>query len=163
MKKLLSLIAVILAFSSVMFAQDAKKESNLKNNFKLYGFVRNYFAFDSRESVSGTGDLFYYMPKDVNMVNGEDLNATPSFTALALTSRLGVDVAGYNIGNVHFGAKIEGDFYAGLSKSSAANAADFFPGNTSVSGTAQARLRQAYATVTWKDLPFAGDKKASVA
>ena len=64
MKKLLSLIAVTLAFSSVMFAQDTKKESNLKNNFKLYGFVRNYFAFDSRESVSGTGDLFYYLPKD---------------------------------------------------------------------------------------------------
>ena len=163
MKKLLSLIAVTLAFSSVMFAQDTKKESNLKNNFKLYGFVRNYFAFDSRESVSGTGDLFYYLPKDVNMVNGEDLNATPSFTALALTSRLGVDVTGYNIGNVHFGAKIEGDFYAGLSKSSAANATDFFPGNTSVSGTAQARLRQAYATVTWKDLTLAGEQKASVA
>ena len=164
MKRLLSLIALALAFSSAAFAQDAKQEATPKNNFKLYGFIRNYFIFDSRESVSGTGDLFYYLPKDVSLnANGEDLNATSSLRFLALTSRLGVDVSGYNIGNVHFGAKIEGDFYSGLSKSSASNVSDFFPGNTSISGTAQARLRQAYATVTWKDLPLAGEQKASVA
>ena len=164
MKKLLSFIAIALAFSSAAFAQDAKQEPAPKNNFKLYGFIRNYFIFDSRESVSGTGDLFYYLPKDVSLnANGEDINATSSFRFLALTSRLGVDVSGYNVGNVHFGAKIEGDFYSGLSKSSASNVSDFFPGNTSISGTAQARLRQAYATVTWKDLPLAGEQKASVA
>ena len=164
MKKLISFIAIALAFSSAAFAQETKQEPAPKNNFKLYGFIRNYFIFDSRESVSGTGDLFYYLPKDVSLnSNGEDLNATSSLRFLALTSRLGVDVSGYNIGNVHFGAKIEGDFYSGLSKSSASNVSDFFPGNTSISGTAQARLRQAYATVTWKDLPIAGEQKASVA
>jgi hypothetical protein len=103
--------------------------------------------------VSGTGDLFYYLPKDVALNDaGEDINATSSFRALALTSRLGVDVSGYSIGNVHFGAKIEGDFYSGLSNSSNANAGKFFPGNTKISGTAAARLRQAYATITWKEL-----------
>ena len=164
MKKLISFIAIALAFSSAAFAQETKQEPAPKNNFKLYGFIRNYFIFDSRESVSGTGDLFYYLPKDVSLnANGEDINATSSFRFLALTSRLGVDVSGYNVGNVHFGAKIEGDFYSGLSKSSASNVSDFFPGNTSISGTAQARLRQAYATVTWKDLPLAGEQKASVA
>jgi hypothetical protein len=103
--------------------------------------------------VSGTGDLFYYLQKDVALNDaGEDINATSSFRALALTSRLGVDVSGYSIGNVHFGAKIEGDFYSGLSNSSNANAGKFFPGNTKISGTAAARLRQAYATITWKEL-----------
>ena len=136
-----------------------------KNNFKLYGFIRNYFAFDSRESVSGTGDLFYYLPKDENFVDGIDLNATPSFRFLALTSRLGVDVSGYQMGNVHFGAKIEGDFYSGLS---ATTVKGYFPANSKdegskISGTATARLRQAYATVTWKDLPMGDDQKASVA
>ncbi|MBR4300110.1 MAG: hypothetical protein IKT59_10415 [Bacteroidales bacterium] len=168
MKILSKILSVaLLSFCALnMSAADKEQKAEPKNNFKLYGFVRNYFAFDSRESVSGTGDLFYYMPKDVNMVNGEDLNATPSFTALALTSRLGVDVTGYNIGNVSFGAKIEGDFYAGLSavdKTKQPNIANYFPGNTNISGTATARLRQAYATVTWKDLPLAGDQKASVA
>ena len=156
MKKTLTFLFAILLTASV-FAQEQPK-----NNFKLYGFIRNYFIFDSRESVSGTGDLFYYLPKDVSMKDGIDINDTPSFVYLSLTSRLGVDVSGYSIGNTHFGAKIEGDFYSGLSNSSSASASTYFPGNTKISGTAQARLRQAYATVTWKDLPMNDDKKASV-
>ena len=156
MKKTLTFLFAILLTASV-FAQEQPK-----NNFKLYGFIRNYFIFDSRESVSGTGDLFYYLPKDVSMKDGIDINDTPSCVYLSLTSRLGVDVSGYSIGNTHFGAKIEGDFYSGLSNSSSASASTYFPGNTKISGTAQARLRQAYATVTWKDLPMNDDKKASV-
>ena len=148
-----------------MSAVEPDQKSEPKNHFKLYGFIRNYFIYDSRESVSGTGDLFYYLPKDVKMneAGTEDLNATSSFRFLALTSRLGVDVTGYQIGNVAFGAKIEGDFYSGLSNSSNANASVYFPGNTKISGTATARLRQAYATVTWKDLPLNEEQKASVA
>ena len=129
MKRLLTFIALALAFSVAVDAQEAKKEQAPKNNFKLYGFVRNYFVYDSRESISGTGDLFYYLPKDVNMKDGIDINDESSFRFVALTSRLGVDVTGYSIGNVHFGAKIEGDFYAGLSNSSNAKATEYFPSN----------------------------------
>ena len=141
-------------------AAEKDQKAALKNNFKLYGFIRNYFIYDSRESVSGTGDLFYYLPKDVNYnALGEDLNDASSFRFLALTSRLGVDVSGYSLGNVHFGAKIEGDFYSGLS--SASDTKGYFPSNSKISGTATARLRQAYATITWKEL--GEDKKNSVA
>ena len=152
MKKVLFLLSVL--FSLTAFAAEpAPKAAAPKNNFKLYGFIRNFFIYDSRESVSGTGDLFYYLPKDVSLNQaGEDVNATSSFRFLALTSRLGVDVSGYSINNVHFGAKIEGDFYSGLSNSSNEKASVYFPGNTKISGTATARLRQAYATVIWKDL-----------
>ena len=167
-KTVLILFAMILA--SPIFAgskaekmSDTQVKDHLQNHFKFYGFIRNYFVYDSRESVSGTGDLFYYLPKDVEPIaDGSDKNDASSFRFLALTSRLGVDVSGYNIGNVHFGAKVEGDFYSGLSNSSSANASYYFPGNTKISGTAQARLRQAYATVTWKDLPMCKDQKASV-
>ena len=152
---LLSLCAVNSA------ASEPEQKAEPKNNFKLYGFVRNYFIYDSRESVSGTADLFYYLPKDVSMKDGIDISDESSFRFVALTSRLGVDVTGYNIGNVHFGAKIEGDFYAGLSNSTNSNATVYFPGNSKISGTAQARLRQAYATVTWKELGKEG--KNSVA
>lgn len=107
---------------------------------KWYGFIRNYFAYDTRESSAGTEDLYYYMPKDENIVAGEDLNAIPSFRFAALTSRLGVNVSGYEVEGYKIGAKIETDFYSGLS---------------GVTGTATLRLRQAYATVakdgrTWK-------------
>ena len=152
-------------------AQEAEKKSapvkeHLQNHFKLYGFIRNYFVFDSRESKAGTGDLFYYLPLDnkwntsnVNNPAREDLNASPNFRFLALTSRVGFDVSGYYIGNLHFGAKIEGDFYSGLSKLTTNTG---FSGNTNVSGTAQARLRQAYVTLTWKDLWFDYEEKANV-
>ena len=158
------LSAALLSLCSVnSAAAEPEQKTEPKNHFKLYGFVRNYFIYDSRESVSGTADLFYYLPKDVSMKDGIDINDESSFRFVALTSRLGVDVTGYSIGNVHFGAKIEGDFYAGLSNSTNANATVYFPSSTKISGTAQARLRQAYATVTWKDLPMGEDQKASVA
>ena len=161
---LLTLILTLPAFAEVKVqkASDAPVKEHLQNHFKFYGFIRNYFVYDSRESVSGTGDLFYYLPKDENIQDGIDVNDTPSFRFLALTSRLGVDVSGYYIGNVHFGAKFEGDFYSGLSNSSNANASVYFPGNSKISGTATARLRQAYATITWKDLPLGKEDKASV-
>ena len=152
---------LILSAALLSLCASAAEKAEPKNNFKLYGFIRNYFIYDSRESVSGTGDLFYYMPKDVNMKDGIDIHDQASFSYLSLTSRLGVDVSGYYVDNVHFGAKIEGDFYSGLSNSSNANAGVYFPGNTKISGTATARLRQAYATVTWKDL--GEEKQNSVA
>lgn len=107
----------------------------LKNNFRFYGFIRNYTPFDTRESTAGSGDLFYWVPKDQSLnAYGEDLNARPSFRMLALTSRVGVDISGYWIGDNEFGGRIEADFYAGL---------------TGSTGTAQLRLRQAYMTLRW--------------
>ena len=158
----MSLLLTVSAFAAEPSAKETPVKDHLQNHFKLYGFIRNYFIYDSRESVSGTADLFYFLPKDRSMKDGIDVNATPSFRFLALTSRLGVDVSGYHIGNVYFGAKVEGDFYSGLSSSSNSNATVYFPGNTKISGTAQARLRQAYATITWKDLPLTEQQKASV-
>lgn len=162
-KTILTILALVLA--SPIFAQEAPKteapvKEHLQNHFKFYGFIRNYFIYDSRESVAGTGDLFNYIPKDVKLNGaGEDINAQSSFKFLALTSRVGVDVSGYYIGNVHLGAKVEADFYNGLSKATAGNG---LPSTTSMTGTAALRLRQAYATITWKDLPM-GEDKANVA
>lgn len=151
-KTVITLLASVLAFPMFAAEPEAKSEApvkeHLQNHFKFYGFIRNYFTFDTRESVSGTGNLFYYLPKDESLNSkGEDLNAQSSFRFLALTSRVGVDVSGYYINNVHFGAKVEADFYSGLS---------------GVTGTATLRLRQAYTTVTWKDLMLGGEPKASV-
>ena len=50
----------------------------------------------------------------MNQDGSLDLNEHSSFRFVALTSRVGLDVAGYQMGNVHFGAKVEADFYAGL-------------------------------------------------
>ena len=103
---------------------------------KLYGFIRNYYAFDTRESVAGTEDFFFYLPKDENTVDGTDLNGQPSFRFAALTSRVGLNVTGYEYNGFKMGAKIETDFYNGLSGST---------------GTAVLRLRQAYVTIGKND------------
>ena len=151
MKKIISLFA---AAAMLLPAFGANAESGVKkefkNHFKFYGFIRNYFAVDTRESVAGTGDLFYYLPKDVNMNEdgSQDLNQQASFRFLSLTSRIGVDVSGYQVGRTKFGAKVETDFYAGLSNK--------------INGTAQLRLRQAYMTIGWDDLKMGEDGKASV-
>jgi hypothetical protein len=135
MKKIFIALVALAALSVSALAQDAPKLQ-----FKPYGFVRNYFAYDSRVSTAGTEDFYYWMPKDVKMVGGEDVNNVSSFRFAALTSRLGLDIVGYEIDGYKISARFETDFYSGLT------------GNT---GTAQLRLRQAFVTVakdqrTWK-------------
>lgn len=122
------IIASLAAFS--LCASLAAQET--KPQVKIYGFIRNYATVSTRESVAGVEDFFYYVPKDENIVNGVDLNEHTSATFAALTSRLGVDVTGYQVNDLKFGAKIETDFYSGVS---------------GVTGTATLRLRQAYVTV----------------
>ena len=94
MKKLIAIAALALTCATA-FAQPEK-------HFKVYGFIRNYFAFDTRENVALTEDFFTYLPKDRNLnTAGEDLNANPNFKFAALTSRLGIDVLGYEDNWVH--------------------------------------------------------------
>lgn len=99
---------------------------------KPYGFVRTYFAFDTRESVAGTEDFFFYLPKDENIKDGVDLNEQNTFRFASLTSRLGVNLVGFEYDGYKVGGKIETDFYNGVS---------------GVTGTAVLRLRQAFATI----------------
>ena len=124
---------------------DASAKIEKPSHFKFYGFIRNYFAFDSRESKSGTKDLFYYIPKDEALnANGEDMNANPTFRFLAITSRVGLDVKDYQFGKTKVGAKIETDFYC-------------MNGNVAV-----LRLRQAYATLGWDGLGKDGKQSTSL-
>ena len=158
MKKSIILIALCTLFLVPAFgAQDstkvAKKEavkSHLKQHFKPYGFIRNYFTFDSRESMSGTGDMYNYQPKDVSPnAYGDDLNAISTFRFLSLTTRVGLNIVGYQWRGTEFGAKIEADFYAGLDKVGS--------GTHKLTGTAQFRLRQAYLTLGWDSLKMGKD------
>lgn len=129
----------LIVFSAAALLSVAAMAGEKDGKIQLYGFVRTYAAYDSRESLSSIEDLFYYMPLDRDMAGNNDLNAVNSFRFAALTSRLGVDVKGYEFGGWDMGAKIEADFYAGVS---------------GVTGTAQLRLRQAYVTFAHDDLSF---------
>ena len=131
------------AFASEPAGETAKTEK--PSHIKFYGFIRNYFAFDTRESKAGTKDLFYYLPKDEALnAKGEDMNAQSTFRFLAITSRFGLDIKDYQIGNTNVAAKIETDFYC-------------MNGNVAV-----LRLRQAFATLSWKDLGKENSQSASL-
>ena len=101
------LAAALLAAS---LCGSAAAQDNTAVQFKPYGFIRNYLVVDSRESIYGTDDFFYYVPKDRNIVGGEDLNGQTTFSYGAITSRLGLDVTGYQINGWKVAGKIEGDF-----------------------------------------------------
>ena len=66
---MLCAVSCSLMWAAPADSTDIKKKevvSHLKQHFKPYGFIRNYFTFDSRECIAGTGDLYFYMPKDEN-------------------------------------------------------------------------------------------------
>ena len=117
---------------------------------ELYGFVRNYFTYDSRSCVQSNEGLFNMLPNDVNYApNGDDLNAIPSVRFLSMTTRLGLNVKGPEMFGAKSTAKIESDF-CGASSGTAFNL----------------RIRQAYTKLAWEqsDLlvgqawhPMAGD------
>ena len=130
-KILLSLFAALSALGQG-FVCSGQDETPAQ--FKLYGFVANYMVFDTRDVSAGTQDLFFFMPKDVKMSGDVDLNANPSFRMLTLTSRLGLNVTGYRIGDTKVSANVEGDFYC-------------------MNGAAATlRLRHAYMGILWDNL-----------
>ena len=133
MKKLLLLTLAALPIGSAAFAQE---ETPAK--FKLYGFIRNYTIVDTREVKAGTNDLYFYMPQDVNLApdGTTDLNQGINWRSLSLTTRLGLDVSGYQFGSMSIGGKVEADFYS-------------LNGTGTAQTIAQLRLRQAFVALGW--------------
>ena len=134
MKKTLLISLAALLTGSAAFAEGEETPAK----FKLYGFIRNYTIVDTREVKAGTGDLYFYMPQDINMAadGATDLNAGINWRSLSLTTRLGLDVSGYQFGSMKLGGKVEADFYS-------------FNGSDSSNRIAQLRLRQAFVNLGW--------------
>lgn len=141
-KVIISILMMAVAFNAVAASDAASKaekkeavKAAVNDHLKFYGFIRNYFSYDSRACKAGTGDLFMHLPMDVKEgTSGQDINAVGSYHFLAFTSRFGLDVKGFSAGNWDFGAKLEADFYTF---------------NSSSNTTAQFRLRQAFLTAKW--------------
>ena len=135
MKKIAIALAALALVPAGLSAQETA------SHFKPYGFVRNYAFVDSRATKSITEDMFFFVPLDKKEVNGQDVNAVSSFNYQAITTRLGLDVLGYQFGGTKINGKIEADFYCLNSG-----------GNT---GTL--RMRQAYIDLLWDKRGHDGD------
>ena len=122
---------VFMAVLAAMFFGGAKAQE--KPSGKLYGFIRNYACFDTRESLTSNSEQFYYMPKDEKLdAAGNDINEQPNFMLLSITTRLGLNITGPEFLGAKTSAKIESDF------------AGFGTSNTVL------RIRQAYAKMEWE-------------
>ena len=132
MKKILPWLFAALSALGPEIVCSGQDETSVK--FRPYGFIANYMVFDSREVDADAQDMFFFMPQDVRMSGDVDENAVPSFRMLSLTSRLGLNVSGYRIGDLQVSGNIDGDFYC-------------------MSGsTATFRLRNAYMGLLWDNL-----------
>ena len=126
MRKTLLMAALMAMFVGGASAQE-------KPSVKLYGFVRNYACYDTRESLTSNSEQFYYMPKDEKLdPNGDDINKQSNIMLLSITTRLGLNITGPEFLGAKTSAKIEADF------------AGFGTSNTVL------RIRQAYAKMDWE-------------
>ena len=108
-----------------------------KVELKPYGFVRNYFYYDSRQTYNSNASLFEQLPKDEAMavtIDGDeyDKNSESEINFLCITTRLGLD-AKTRLQKTNVAAKIEADF-CGISGSNF-----------------MVRLRQAYFKLDWME------------
>ncbi|MBQ6238589.1 MAG: hypothetical protein IJK07_10285 [Bacteroidales bacterium] len=135
-----------MAQSGAVDTSAAKK--TVQKSIKPYGFIRNYFNYDSRKTVTVCGGEYLMIPSDEDWANSGiavppnaalpeeweadyDRNAVPQAHFLALSSRFGIDATGPELFGAKSSAKLEGDF------------AGFGTTNTVF------RLRLAYAKLTW--------------
>jgi len=125
------LVILISIIANQSFAQEVEEK---KIDFKLSGFIRSDFYYDSRQNVEALEGLLHIYPKDINLdPNGNDLNAESSIGLVDIASRLTGTITGPDV----FGAKLLGylevDFTGGI---------DGF--------TARVRLRNAYSKLSWE-------------
>lgn len=120
---------LLLAALCMTLAGQAQKKNF---SYKFYGQVRGELFYNSRANAEIVDGLFHLYPLDVKPdADGNDLNATANGSFYVLYSRLGVDVAGPNIGKAVTTAKLEADFRG------------------SGSSWAMLRIRHAYVNLDW--------------
>lgn len=149
MKKLaltiLSLIVVGTVLAQNTETKDAPKapdKGSAKVKVTPYGFVRNYFNYDSRNTYVSNGGEYNMIPYDEKWnaseadceamgVERADMNAVPQAHFLALTTRIGLKLAGPEVLGAKSSGQIEGDF-GGFSTTNSVF-----------------RIRQAYLKLNW--------------
>ncbi len=133
MKKLL-IIFLFLNIVQQTYSQDTNIVVKKKIGFKLSGFVKTDFWFDTRKTANAREEIFSVFPKDIELdALGNDINAASSFNFSVITSRLAVKIDGFDA----FGAKTFGYIEADFSGISNATIATF-------------RLRHAFLQLNWK-------------
>lgn len=130
------MLASVIALLSVASTSNAQSHLiKLTNHLEPYGFFRASAIFDARDSKADAEDLFYYIPYDKKInLEGNDVWFNPSLKMSAVTTRLGVNLTGFQYGSFNVTGKLETDFYL------------------MIGGSASLRLREAYLKFNWDNL-----------
>ncbi len=108
--------------------------TTLKQHFKLSGFIKSNYWFDTRKVDGSRDDLFLYYPKKpVYDVQGLDINNGFNANYSAINTRLTLTITGPELLNAKVTGLIESD-YTGVT-------------NADIDGL---RLRHAYILMKWK-------------
>lgn len=127
MKKISFLISLFILSFVHLNAADSQL------SYKLYGFIRNDFYYNSRLNEEGIDGIYHYFPKPVSLnPDGSDANAVPNAEMISVATRIGIDFKSIDILGARTSAKIEVDF--------AGTGSTYF----------LIRLRQAYTQLNWK-------------
>ncbi len=134
MKRILVLTILISSLASQsVFSQEEVDDKLFGIRFS--GLVKNDFILDSRQIVSARDGHFLLYPKNVKLdVNGEDVNARPTFNYLAIQSRLTATITGPKA----FGAETLGVLEGAFFGQDESNINTF-------------RLRHAYIKMNWEN------------
>jgi hypothetical protein len=130
MSRITTYVTVAILFLGISAPLSAQRE---KFEYQFYGFVRGEVYANSRQNTETVDGLFYLLPNDRLLdANGKDLNGTPSSSFYTLTTRLGLNIKGPDVGSAKASAKIETDF----------------GGNSGINYLL--RVRQAYVKLDWE-------------
>lgn len=145
---------ILLSFSSSLLAQNDEKSKAKtdKVDVKLYGFIRNYLYYDSRNVATVCGGDYHLIPYDedwnitsqqesslsnIQLPEGSEMrydrNAIPQTHFQALSTRIGLALSGGSLLGAVGSGKLEADF------------AGFGTTNTVL------RLRLAYMKLDWNN------------
>ncbi len=111
MKKTLLILAIYIASSIGLMAQDDAK----KFNVKFSGFVKTDIFWDSRQTVSVREGHFLLYPANEDLdVNGDDINAKSNFNILSIQTRLRVSATGPDVLGAKTSSFVEGAFFGAI-------------------------------------------------
>jgi len=111
MKKTLLILAIYIASSIGLMAQDDAK----KFNVKFSGFVKTDIFWDSRQTVSVREGHFLLYPANEDLdVNGDDINAKSNFNILSIQTRLRVLATGPDVLGAKTSSFVEGAFFGAI-------------------------------------------------
>ena len=99
----------------------AQGDTTHKVRVSLYGFVRNYFTYDSRNTYTVVGGEYNMLPYDEKWngiqeecdalgIERTDINAVPQAQLQALTTRVGLNISTPDLLGARSSGKIEADF-----------------------------------------------------